>query len=98
MSMRMGYECECESENVHEFEPNTRTAPCRGCQVHSFVSRSSLPTSKTQPCYNKLLRMVVPLRNNTQSIFSRRGGGGGAPGGGSPGGDLIMSPPSAWGA
>src|SRR4029434_9580642 len=41
MSMRMGYECECESENVHEFEPNTRTAPCRGCQVHSFVSRSS---------------------------------------------------------
>ena len=30
----------------------------------------SLPTSKTQPCYNKLLRMVVPLRNNTQCILS----------------------------
>src|SRR4029434_5447284 len=44
MSMRMGYVCECESENVYECEPNTRTAPCRGCQVHSFVSRSSLPS------------------------------------------------------
>src|SRR4029434_3826752 len=44
MSMRMGYECECESENVYECEPNTRTAPCRGCQVHSFVSRSSTHT------------------------------------------------------
>src|SRR4029434_4647501 len=42
MSMRMGYECECESENVYECEPNTRTDPCRGCQVHSFVSRSSV--------------------------------------------------------
>src|SRR4029434_5999043 len=29
----------------------------------------SVPTSKTQPCYNKLLRMVVPLQNNTTEYF-----------------------------
>ena len=43
----MGYECKCESENVYECEPNTRTDPCRGCQVHSFVSRSSLQFCQT---------------------------------------------------
>src|SRR4029434_638793 len=66
MSMRMGYECECESENVYEFEPNTRTAPCRGCQVHSFVSRSSLLPQGTH-------RMANTLREDTAMHANRRG-------------------------
>src|SRR4029434_8921136 len=36
--------------------PNTRTDPCRGCQVHSFVSRSS-PASWT--CQSRA--PVVPV-------------------------------------
>src|SRR4029434_10516211 len=64
MSMRMGYECECESENGIECEPNTRTAPCRGCQVHSFVSDLRLKVMEEN-------KGVLGKQANSESVLEK---------------------------